>query len=431
MQFNQDSFKDTQEDIKNFQRLSQNPPKFSTTDIYNYYNYRSGLFHNIINIIAKESISKGIIIEDENKELFEKELKNINFINQMQKIGILTRLFGMSLVYLDINDGQYLPSGSIDISTEVNFNNITDFKIKYIFPAGKFQPLLENGDYLDWQYYNIYKEFDFNQEPQFKIHKSRVILVKNFALYDDYLNSFNNNNLSEIYRCFEAVEDYHNLKDLIINLTEQSVFDVVKFNLNERLNGLTSNENIKTQIKDALNIIKESKKNNKIIALKEGDEFQRIQNTITGFEGMLEQIKEFIAGVSKIPIKKLFGSKNTGLANSGQESLENYYKELKSFQENILFNPISYILKIIAFKNKKPVPSFVFNSLFEIDENEMIQIETAKANIRKIDIESGFKTIDEVRADYGLDNDPLSNLDSLSLNKKKHTFFSKIKNVFK
>lgn len=436
MPFNTDEIKDFQEDVADYKKNTLSQTTFDSNDIYNFYNY-SGIFYSIINTIANEGISNGITIENDENSLFAEEIENIKMILNLQKAGKLFRLYGMCLMYLDINDGQYIEgTNQIDLETEVNFNNITDFKIKYIFPAGKFQPLLNDSDYLDWDYYQMYKNFDFNENPQFKIHKSRVILFKNSSLLDDYMNLFNNNNLSEIYRCFQAVNDYHNFKDLIINLTEQSVFDIVKFDIKGRMNeaGLVSNTAGRSKIKDALNIIRDSKKNSKMIALLKEDEFQRIQNQVSGYEGILEQLKELISGVSKIPIKKLFGTKNSGLGTGGDETLENYYKELKSYQANNLKEGIDYILKIIAFKNKKPIPKFTFKPLFELDEKEIVAIETAKANIRKIDIETGFKTIDEIRSENGMTNSPLqdleSNLDSFDI-EKKETFLNKIKNVFK
>jgi phage-related protein (TIGR01555 family) len=436
MPFNTDGIKDFQEDVVDYKKNTLSQTTFNSGDIYNFYNY-SGIFYSIINTIANEGISNGITIENDENSLFAEEIENIKMILNLQKAGKLFRLYGMCLMYLDINDGQYIEgTNQIDLETEVNFNNITDFKIKYIFPGGKFQPLLNDSDYLDWDYYQMYTNFDFTQNPQFKIHKSRVILFKNNSLLDDYMNLFNNNNLSEIYRCFQAVNDYHNFKDLIINLTEQSVFDIVKFDIKGRMNeaGLVSNTAGQSKIKDALNIIRDSKKNSKMIALLKEDGFQRIQNQVSGYEGILEQLKELISGVSKIPIKKLFGTKNSGLGTGGDETLENYYKELKSYQTNNLKDCINYILKIIAFKNKKPIPSFTFKPLFELDEKEIVAIETAKANIRKIDIETGFKTIDEIRSENGMTNSPLqdleSNLDSFDI-EKKETFLNKIKNVFK
>lgn len=437
MPFNTDGIKDFQEDVIDYKKNTLNQVTFSNNDIYNFYNY-SGIFYTIINTIANEGISNGITIENDENNLFSQELNNIKLISNLQKAGRLFRLFGMCLVYFDINDGQYTKEGTIDLTTEVNWNNITEFRIKYIFPGGKFQPLIENSNYLDWDYYYIYKEFDF-KDIQYKIHKSRVFLLKNNSLLDDYINLFQNANqfkLSEMYRCFQAVNDYHNFKDLIINLTEQSVFDIVKFDIKGRLSeaGLTSNKVTQSKIKDALGVIKDSKTNNKMIALLKEDEFQRIQNQVNGYEGILEQLKELISGVSRIPIKKLFGTKNSSsLGNGSDETLENYYKELKSYQSNIR-DCIDYILKIIAYKNKKPVPEFKFNPLFELNEKEIVDIETAKANIRKIDIETGFKTIDEVRQEYGLKNNPLqdmeTNLDSFDI-VKKQTLLSKIKNVFK
>ena len=426
----------------------------SSQIILNYYR-TNGLFKKIVDLVATDSLRKGITINGDSDKQFENFLNQKSFKKHFINAHKQSRIFGRSLMLLEIDDGQYKRHGNgnvIDNSKPVNYDNIKDIKISYVFPSNQFfvTPVEGDGYPLSWQFYSI-TPLGSEKQDTIKVHKSRALLFTNEPLFTDAYNLFNNTNYDSIfYSVFEDITRLYDALEMIAKLIEISQIDIVKFDLDERLkSGKNSLEELKKSIKAKLESMNSTKGLYNTIGLDKLDSLERIQSTLTNYDSIVDRFSKQVTAVAGIPFPILFGEKSTGMANSGDKDLENYYNHINAKQESVLLEPIQKFLNLVAKYLKLDEPAFSFNSLWQLSESEIIKNRNIQAQTDKIYEEMGALSSEEIRnsrfAGFGYssetminDNDEFedktySNMDSQDINlpkKESKSWLSSIKSKF-
>lgn len=133
------------------------------------------------------------------------------------------------------------------------------------------------------------------------------------------------------------------------------------------------------------------------IGLDKLDSLERIQSALTGYDSIVDRFSKQVTAVAGIPLPILFGEKSTGMSNSGDKDLENYYNHVNSKQESVLLQPIQQFLNLTAKFLKLDEPTFNFNPLWQLSETEIIKNRNLQAQTDKIYEEMGSLDAKEIR----------------------------------
>jgi phage-related protein (TIGR01555 family) len=104
------------------------------------------------------------------------------------------------------------------------------------------------------------------------------------------------------------------------------------------------------------------------------DKFETHQYTFAGIGDIIDRLGHQLCGAARIPYVRLFGDSPSGLNNTGEGDLANYYDKCHSDQEKDLRPGLSLVFRLMhrSMYGEDPPEdfNFEFNSLYQIDDRE-------------------------------------------------------------
>lgn len=86
------------------------------------------------------------------------------------------------------------------------------------------------------------------------------------------------------------------------------------------------------------------------------DDFQTFQYAFSGLDKVYENFMMDVAGAAEMPVTKLFGRTATGLGQSNESDMQNYYDSIEEKQEADLRGPLDRLLPILFMSEFGAVP---------------------------------------------------------------------------
>jgi len=350
-----------------------------------WYYRTNGIFKRIIDIIPDNALKNGITINGDNQMLLEKMLDDFDYKKYFSTALKQARLFGRSLMVLSIDDGQYLQdeegnyilgdSGRkiIDVSKKVDFKQIKDVKINFVYGADDFSIYYgeendqenngqkkANSIMLNWEYYTLNRvrnnrqindDAKDNDNTKFKIHKSRALLFVNDDIFTD-ATAITKFATSEFFRVFQPLSRLELVEESATADAANSQIGVLKMNLELMLENAKNDDERRNLIRTTLNkleLVRVAREQKEIVAIDKDEEYKNIPASLNGFGDIIEKLRKGVSSASDIPMSILFGEKQSGLSNDGSKDLEVFYNIVKSKQETALRQPLLYLIKLMDY----------------------------------------------------------------------------------
>jgi uncharacterized protein len=352
---------------------------------------RNGLGSRIVKVVAEDMTKAGFEVNGDGDGKLKKALEDLRWQYHIDIALRWTRLFGGALVVLDIADG-----GALD--TPINFKGTKSPKINgmkvYAAPRVDLQQqdivTDEKSPYFDQvEIFRVKKRFG----GEFKVHESRCLVFHGEAspdLIEDGL-------LVEDWYWGQSVIQmvYDDLSALGTVLQGGQAlaqeFSVAKY----RLTNLAQivSENDFAALNRRMESINACKSVLNAVLLGNGEEYSRDTLTMTGWDTMVDRFFMVLAGVTGIPVTRLFGRSAAGMNASGDGDLQTYYDMVKALQGLQLQPPLlrlcQYVNKSIGTPVKEEELGINFSPVWTPSEKELIGMRKTQAETDQIYINLG------------------------------------------
>lgn len=359
---------------------------------------RNGLGSRITKVVAEDMTKAGFEVQGDSDGKVYKALTAMRWQYHIDIALRWTRLFGGALVVLDIADG-----GALD--TPVKFTGTKMPKINgmkvYAAPRVDLQQqdiiTDENSPYFDQvEIFRVKKRFG----GEFKVHESRCLvfhgesspdLVEDGLLIEEWY--WGQSVIQMIYDDLSALgtvlqggqalaQEFSIGKYTLSNLA-QIVSENDFASLNKRMESINA-------CKSVLNAV----------LLGQGEEYSRDTLTLTGWDTLTDRFFMVLAGVTGIPVTRLFGRSSAGMNSTGDGDLQTYYDMVKALQGSQLNPPllrlVQYINKSLGSPVKEEEVEVVFNPVWTPSEKDMVAMRKTQAETDQIYVNLGVLNAQDV-----------------------------------
>lgn len=297
-------------------------------DLEQLYRY-NGFAKKIVDLPAYEMTREWVEIENDTENHGLQKLESLNAKQVLRDACKWGSLYGGALVVMGIDDGGLLeqPVNERGIRNVAWLRVYDRYQVTWTTADVNQNP--ESPYFGEPEYYTINA---YTTGQSFVVHASRVLIhygndvpervrVANMGWGDSVLQSV-----------FEELRDYGIIKSSSVSIVQDFVQTLLQIeNLAELIS--SGNEDI---VKKRLELIDLSRSVNNTILLDKGEDFSKQASSVTGLSDLIGQFALALAGVTGIPVTKLFGQAPAGLNATGESDIRNFYDEISSKQEDIL-----------------------------------------------------------------------------------------------
>lgn len=145
------------------------------------------------------------------------------------------------------------------------------------------------------------------------------------------------------------------------------------------------------------------------IAIIDSEEsLERFEATLTGVPDTLDRLTSRLAAAAGIPVTVLLGEAPAGLNATGDSDVRNYYDRLAADRTAKIVPLVERVTKLILLSKtgptggvEPPMWTASFAALWQPTPSEQADIEAKQAQTDKILVESGIRSIEEIRSHRG------------------------------
>lgn len=374
------------------------------------------VFRRIIDKPAQDMVKKGITIHGSMTGEEKKKIYNIlKTLNQQLIYAIQQgRLFGGGIAVMLIEG-----FSKKDLEKPLDLKKIPKkAKIRLesydrwygVSNLGNERVTEINDDYNTPEFYQINFQKNGAIEPV-KVHYSWCIRLRNRKaprLIEQQLYGWD---MAEGSHLYEELIRNDKIKATIPALLDKSLIEVFKMNgIQGLFSGMTGVE--QSQIENRLSMITRYRNYRNITFLETTDDYKQFQYSPSGLDGILEQMKDQVAGCAEMPRVMLFGETKGGLTSDSPAELEIYDGNINSKQEEVYRPMLNKLLPVLCSILGIEMPedfTFDFNPIREIStldkqkrveklmsicvlgvQNGILSPKIAALEIKKISNETGF-----------------------------------------
>ena len=346
----------------------------------------NSLAAKVIDIPINDAFREGRLldIEDANKRDEVEEL----YIDIDTKINL-------ALKYADVFGGAVLVVVSKDDELSKPITNMTkgDLVNVAVLDASQLVPQTLDRNPLSKNY---------NKPTSYLITNTTVNIHPSRVYYVDGVNTTNrererNNGLgsSKYERMYYNIQDAIQTNVSIRNLVEQSNIDVVKI---DGMNDAVAS-NAEDVVKERLQILSQMKSMLNTIGIDAKDDYVNIAKSFGTLDKIQMNMYSLVAMAADIPVTRLVGTSADGMNATGEGDLKNYYDMVKSDIQINRMKPIyKYFDPIVTthlFGSDEGF-NYEFNSLYQLSESEIAEIQSKQANTHAIYLDRGVVTEEAV-----------------------------------
>lgn len=332
----------------------------------------------IVDIPVNDALRQGRTIQgDQAAEIF-KVYDQFKIDTKIGNALKWSRAFGGAVLVIVSNDNDMAMPLSVG---KGDLKNIAVFDVSDIIGGDMIRDPL-SPHYLSFEYYNI-------KGSTQRVHRSRVIKIDGYTTSNRVKELMRGFGLSIFEKIYGVIGDAQESNDLITNLLHQSNIDVYKINgLNQTVGDgasavATERIQIAQQMKSILNAI---------VLDKDDDYINNAKNFSNLHEIDMGKLSK-VAGAADIPLTRLLGKSADGMNATGEGDLKNYYDNIASYQTDVIYDIYKAIDAVVCAHLGIPIHEFSFNSLFQLTEAQIAELELKRAQTDTIHINNGV--IDE------------------------------------
>ncbi|WP_312057660.1 DUF1073 domain-containing protein [Acinetobacter courvalinii] len=326
--------------------------------------YQDWLAKKIVNRPALDMLRAGWYftgLEDSQVFKVSDEVKRLRLQERLAKLLILSRLHGRSYLVLGIADN--LP---LDQPFELDKLRPSGLQFLTVLKKSQVQPLIQEYIPLEEsagepelpKFYNI----SLKNGGQTKIHHSRIICIKNgdegesllLSIYYT-LRNFIATNTGAASLVHEAKVDVIRMPDLMTKIIDRTKDVMERFGAAALLKSI-----------------------NGMLVIDKDEEYESKSYSFGGLPELMREFAQQTAGAADIPFTILFGQTTSGLNNSGEFDLRNYYDRIATDQ-NWILRPLLDLLFMVILKSLFGVIpagfNFVFYPLWQLDIKTRSEVE--------------------------------------------------------
>lgn len=386
-------------------------------DVLEMHYENNGLFSKIIDMPAEEAIKHGFTLEgvEDGKlaDFYSEALDELNWEENAMTAVKWARLFGGSIAVMLVNDGRGLEE-PLDWK---NIQSIDDIRVydrslvhpdySSVFNYDPQDPFRVRGSRLGMpEYYDVYSKYG-----SFRVHDSRCLVFQNGVLPENATNSiYQFWGIPEYIRLNKAIRDADIAHRSAPKLLERSVQPIYKM---KDLAAELATEQGEDRILKRLQVIDTARGIlNSLVIDADGEDYDFKTFQYNGITDVISASCNMLAALSNIPQVILFGQTISGMSNTDDTSMENYYNYVERIQKRMLRSNLRYLLSVVfqaglATGEVDEVPKLKvqFNPLWSVSDSEQATLDQQKAQTEQVKAQTaqiyvGMEAIDpsEVRS---------------------------------
>lgn len=360
----------------------------SKGELEDFYRF-NGFARKIIDLIPEEMVRQWITIDGDSEGVILEKLDKLSARPIFRRFLSFNRLYGGCLIFIGIDDG-----GAID--EPVNENRIKD--ISFIKSFDRFQVTKieryqdpTNENFGEPEFYFV-KPVLVSTSDEIKIHSSRVLTLGGGEVPDSVKLQNDGWGDSEICKIYEQLKNigiaYNSTAD-VLETYDQGVLMVPDV-LNMVAQG---NQDILMKRLQALDLTKGIINS---ILIGNNESYEKKTTSVSGLDDLISTFEFALSAVTGIPHSKLFGEGASGLNNSGEADIRNFYDNIKSMQQDLLYPNLNKLVRYIILSRDLKVPSrdikdycIDFVSLWQLSDMDEADIKLKNAQADQIYIQNG------------------------------------------
>lgn len=332
--------------------------------------YQDWLAKKIINRPVQDMLRAGWfytgIKESQSKELAD-EVNRLQLSRKLYTLYKYMRLHGKAYLLIGFQGTGNLES----LQEAVDWNNIARGQLEFFTVLKKSQVTVENGTKLiplsanngdpdQPEFYSI--KTDAESQAKTKVHYSRIIKVANGEEEESVLLSI-----------FKTLLHFVGTNAGVASLVHEAKIDVIK----------TPNlmDSLKSRMKDVVERFAAASFMKSINGMLVIDGNESYESKTMAFGGLPDLMREYAAQTAAsadMPFTVLFGQTTSGLNNSGEFDLRNYYDRIHTDQKWLLHPTLLPLLKLIYQSRFGKAPKGLdikFNPLWQLDYKTRSEVE--------------------------------------------------------
>jgi len=214
------------------------------------------------------------------------------------------------------------------------------------------------------------------------LHASRMMRMVSHEVPVQLKPNFNFFGIPPMQMILSYVEDFDQLRQLVVQLVNRMNVNVVKTNLDEVFDD-ADGSGIGGMHQRIKNMTAEMNNFGALIVDKETEDFSQISMSLQHVDEVLNQYAELMCIPAGIPATKWLGSSPKGFNATGTHDMKNYYDRISATQEQVIQPILDKIIKVIQLSTFGYVDediTYSFNPLEQQNELEQSQILKNKAD---------------------------------------------------
>lgn len=344
-----------------------------------------------INIPVDDAFKHKRLLECEDAEIlkeFEDECEYLEIDEKIQTALKWAGCFGGAVMIIVSDDDTMDQPLNLNNFKQGYLKNIAVLDRWDVHPMGLqiMNPL--SKDYLEPEYYTLSRQGG-------KIHKSRVIKFngENTTNYNKQL--MQGFGISQFEKLYTSITNATMSPDLMVNLVSQSNLDV--YGVEGLKESLADNED--DLLIKRFRMVQMAKSIFNGVLIDSNDNYQNIAKNFSGLSDINKQFFEIVCGAVDVPFSRFMGQSVTGLAQTNDGDLENYYNKVKSVkkQADRAYKLLDKIAMLNKFGNLYDI-SHTYKSLFELSDMEKAELRNKQANTDSLYIDRGIITDMDVKS---------------------------------
>lgn len=364
-------------------------------DLENLYRF-NGFAKKIVDLPAFEMTREWVDIENDPENHGLKKLEKLNAKQALRDACKWGSLYGGALVVMGIDDGGLLEQ-------PVNEKGIRNVDWLRVYDRHQVSwttaDVSQNPESLYFGEPEYYTISAYTAGAMFRVHASRVLIHYGTDIPERARVANNGWGDSVLQAVYDELRDYGIIKSSSVSIVQDFVQTLLQIeNLAELI--ASGQEDI---VKKRLELIDLSRSVNNTILLDKGEDFSKQASSVTGLADLIGQFALALAGVTSIPVTKLFGQAPAGLNATGEADIRNFYDEMSSRQEDVLQPMLQKLHRYIMlsrdgeYKGKiNPDAKICFVPLWQLSEKEDAEYKHTIAKTDEIYVKNGVLSPEEV-----------------------------------
>ncbi len=357
---------------------------------YSFYNnfsqldtaYReSPLARKVVDIPADDATREWRTFTSEDAQKLTLTEKALNFPVLYSELIKLSRLSGGSLMLMII-DG-------VDLSKPLNINQVKQGSLKRVmnFDRWEVTPSSQNITNVLSEHY-LMPEFYMVSNGQQLIHHSHFLRL-NGEWLPRRLNrlewGWGDSVLRKVMSDLNDAVMARQGAAALVNKANIDVFQMPGF-----YDAIATGQD--ESIMQAITAYKMGLSNTNVAVTDAESSFVRHGLSMSGLPEMISELRNWLAAAAGIPVTRFFGTQASGLNNSQDGDMKQYYDNIKSQQQSYLSKPLIYFDEVLAMSTLGFIPddiSWEWNPLYQASGQEQAQEDLYNAQADAARIEQG------------------------------------------